>query len=223
MGYLSFNLQLENRAIVIIGGGSVAQRKAGSIVPAGATLTVISPTITFELQQLRDSGAFRHIPRAYQTGDLDGAFLVIAATNSREVNLSVATEARSLGILAEITDNPAAGDVTSPAVIRKGDLSIAISTNNRAPALSAVIKRELSELFGHEYAEAVHLLGIIREKLLAEKNAGTYNKQVLSELAEQLPHLITSGATAEIDALFEERLGPGYSLASLKADHEDPL
>lgn len=222
MGYLSFNLQIQDKRIVIIGGGSVAQRKAVTILPAGARLTVISPTITFELQRLRDNGAIDHIHREYAPGDLAGAFMAIAATNGKEVNRAVAEEANRLGILVEITDNPAAGNVTSPALVRQGDLSIAISTNNRAPSLSAVIRKELAESYGPEYARTVRILGAIREKLLTDEGSSTYNKQVLRELAAQLPQLIASGADTEIDALLQRSLGPGYTLSSIEPALEDP-
>jgi precorrin-2 dehydrogenase/sirohydrochlorin ferrochelatase len=217
MGYLSFNLQIEGKAIIVIGGGGVAERKVTSILVAGAELTVISPTVTYELQRLREAGKIRHLARRYQPGDLAAAFMVIAATNDREVNRAVAAEAASLGILAEITDNPSAGNVTSPAMIRQGDLSIAISTNNQAPSLAAAIKKELKPLFGPEYAKSVHLLGLIREKLLTEGTASTYNKQVLGDLAEQLPALFASGAVNEIDKLLQKHLGVDCNLASFES------
>lgn len=217
MGYLSFNIQIEGKSIVVIGGGRVAERKIGNIIPAGALLTVISPTITFELQKLRDAGKIFHLPRKYQYGDLDGAFMVIAATSERETNRSVADEAGELGILAEITDNPSAGNVTSPAIIRQGDLSIAISTNNLAPALAAAIKRELVPLFGQEYAKSLKLLGLVREKLLTNGGGSTYNKQLLSDLAENLPALFASGATDLIDKLLQKHLGQDYTLSAFES------
>ena len=222
MGYLSINLQLRDKPIVIIGGGTVAQRKAGNIIPAGAKVTIISPTISFELQRMRDDGIIGHIHRGYEPGDLAGAFMAIAATGDHAINQAVAEEASSRGILAEVVDNPAAGNFTSPAVIRQGDLSIAISTNNKAPALSAVIKRELSDLFGPEYALTVRLLGDIREKLLTEGAASTYNKQVLGELAEQLPQLFLAGAKTGIVELLQQKLGAGFSPALIEAVLEDP-
>ncbi len=221
MGYLSFNLQIDGKAIFVIGGGAVAERKVTSILAAGAELTLISPTLTYELQKLRDTGKIRHLHRKYQSGDLAGAFMVIAATNDREANSEVAVEAVSLGILAEITDNPSAGNVTSPAMIRQGDLSIAISTNNMAPALAAAIKKELKPLFGAEYAKSVRLLGIIREKLLTEGAASTYNKQILGDLAAQLPALFASGAEGEIDKLLQKHLGADCGLASFAAGTGD--
>lgn len=214
MGFLSFNLQLAGRKILVIGGGAVATRKVTTILPAGAELTVISPTVSYELQKLRDQGRIAHLPRKYLAGDIDGAFMAIAATDDREVNLAVAAAAASLGILAEITDNPAAGNVTSPAVLRQGDLTIAISTNNQAPALAAAIKKELLPLFGPEYAKSVRLLGAIREKLLTEGAASTYNKQVLRDIAEKLPALYASGAESDIDKLLKQHFGTDCGLAS---------
>lgn len=217
MGYLSFNIQIEGKSIVVVGGGRVAERKVCNILPAGALLTVISPTITFELQNLRENGRISHLPRRFQPGDLVDAFMVIAATNEQETNRSVAAEAGKLGILAEITDNPAAGNVTSPAIIRQGDLSIAISTNNLAPALSAAIKRELIPLFGPEYAQSLKLLGLVREKLLTDGGGSTYNKRVLSDLAENLPALFASGASVEIDKLLQKHLGQDYILSAFES------
>lgn len=223
MGYLSLNLQVQEKLIVIVGGGAVARRKIETILPAGARLTVVSPSLSPELHRLADSGAISHLRREYQTGDLQGAFMVIAATDNRDVNREVAAEADSLGILAEISDAPREGSVTSPAVLRRGDFAIAVSTNNKAPALAARVKEELGRLFGPEYAQTVAIMGAIREKLLTDGCGSTYNKRVLRELAEQLPHLIASGAGTEIDALLQRRLGPGYSLASLEPALEDPL
>lgn len=215
MGYLSFNIQIAGKSIVVIGGGRVAERKISNILPAGALLTVISPTLTFELRKLSDSDRITHLSRGYQSGDLRNAFMAIAATNDRGINRAVAAEARELGILAEITDDPAAGNVTSPAIIRQGDLSIAISTNNLAPALAAAIKRELTPLFGGEYEKSLRLLGIVREKLLTDGGGSTYNKQVLSEMAEKLPALYASDAYGEIDKLLQKHLGQNHNIISL--------
>jgi precorrin-2 dehydrogenase/sirohydrochlorin ferrochelatase len=217
MGYLSLNIQIEGKSIVLVGGGRVAERKITSILPAGAVLTVISPTLTFELQKLRDSGTITHLPRKYKPGDLDEAFMAIAATDDRETNSTIAADAGKLGILAEITDNPASGNITSPAILRQGDLTIAISTNNLAPALASAVKRELVPLFGPEYAKSLKLLGIVREKLLTDGRGSTYNKQVLSELAEKLPPLFASAADEEIYKLLRKHLGEACTLSTFAA------
>lgn len=214
MGYLSLNLQLQAKSVFIIGGGDVATRKTAALLPTGALVTVVAPTLTYELIKLRDSGEIVHLARKFQPGDLAAVYLVIAATNDREVNSQVAAEATAKGMLAEISDNPSAGNVISPAIIRQGDLSIAISTNGRAPSLAAAIKRELTPLFGDEYAKTVQLLGSIREKLLTDGAGSTYNKQVLRELAEKLPALFASQAFDEIDRLLALTLGDDTNLAT---------
>jgi len=221
MGYLPFNIQIEGKSIIVVGGGRVAERKVANILPAGALLTVISPTLTFELQKLRDSGMITHLPRKYQSVDLRDAFMAIAATDDRETNCAVAAEARELGILAEITDNAASGTVTSPAMIRQGDLSIAISTNSLAPALAATIKRELAPLFGPEYAKTLRLMGLVREKLLTDGGGSTYNKQVLSEMAEKLPALYASNAYGEIDKLLRKHLGQHHNMSAFDSESGD--
>lgn len=217
MGYLPLNLQLQSKPVFIIGGGDVATRKAASLLPTKALITVVAPALTSELIGRRDNGEIVHIARKFQQGDLSAAFLVIAATNDREVNMQVAAEASSKGILSEITDNPSAGCVISPAVIRQGDLSIAISTNGRAPALAAAIKSELTPMFGDEYAKSLQLLGAIREKLLTDGAGSTYNKQVLRDLAGKLPALFASKAFDEIDRLLKSSLGADTNLATFDA------
>ena len=217
MGYLSLNLQLQDEPVVVIGGGAVAVRKIAALLPVGAKVTVIAPTLAFDLIALRDKGAITHLARRYQPGDLANAFLVYAATDNREVNRQVAVEARERNILAEITDKPGEGKLISPAVIRQGDLTVAISTNGKAPALAAIIKRELQPLIGQEYAQATQLLGTIREKLLTDRTGSTYNKQVLRDLAGKLPALFASNAFDEIDRLLETSLGAGITLENLES------
>lgn len=214
MGYLALNFQLQGKSVFVIGGGEVATRKTASLLSTGALVTVVAPTLTCELLRLRDAGGIVHLARKFQPGDLAAACLVIAATDDRAVNAQVAAEASAQGILAEITDNPSAGSVISPAVIQQGDVSIAISTNGRAPSLAAAIKRKLTPLFGDEYAKTVQLLGAIREKLLTDGAGSTYNKQVLRELAEQLPALFAANAFDEIDRLLALSLGGDTNLAT---------
>ena len=222
MGYLSFNIQIKGKSVVIIGGGSVAERKVSNFLLSEARLTVISPTLTYTLQKLRDNCQIEHVARRYEEGDLAGAFITIAATNDHAINLAVARESQQLGILVEVTDNAAEGNITSPAIFRQGDLSIAVSTNNKAPALSAAIKRELGKVYGPEYAKTVRLLGVIREKLLTDGAGSTYNKQVLSDLAENLPELFAADAVAEINRLLQKHFGEGCALATFESAIEDP-
>jgi precorrin-2 dehydrogenase/sirohydrochlorin ferrochelatase len=221
MGYLSLNVQVAGKVIVVVGGGRVAERKIAHILPAGALVTVVSPKLTFDLQKLRGNDMISHVAREYQAGDLRGAFMVIAATDDLETNHAVADEARERGILAEITDKPASGTVTSPAVIRQGDLSIAISTNNLAPALAAAVKRELAPLFGSEYAKTLRLMGHVREKLLTDGRGSPYYKEILNELAVKLPALYAANAYGEIDTLLQKFFGQRHTMSAFDSECGD--
>jgi precorrin-2 dehydrogenase/sirohydrochlorin ferrochelatase len=138
---------------VVIGGGAVAERKARQLIEAGARPTVISPAISEALAGWREAGQLEHIARAYAEGDLAGAALVIAATDDAAVNGLAAAEARRLGVLANIADDPGAGSFHTVATVRRGDLLISVSTGGASPGLAARLRRELEERYGPEYAE----------------------------------------------------------------------
>ncbi|HEX5689519.1 MAG TPA: 5-formyltetrahydrofolate cyclo-ligase [Roseiflexaceae bacterium] len=125
---------LRNLPVVMIGGGAVATRKLRGLLATGATVRLISPEITPELHDLAARGAIVWEARPYQTGDLNGARLVFAATNRREVNAAVAQEATALGLLCNIADDPAASSFHLPAVHRAPGVVVAVSTDGASPA-----------------------------------------------------------------------------------------
>jgi precorrin-2 dehydrogenase/sirohydrochlorin ferrochelatase len=149
---------------VVVGGGAVAERKARQLINAGARPTVISPTISAALEAWREAGQIAHIARPYREGDLAGAALAIAATNDADANRMVAGEARRLGILANIADDPAAGSFHTVAAVRRGDLLLTVSTGGASPALAARLRRELEERYGPEYAELTRSEAALRPK-----------------------------------------------------------
>ena len=136
-------LDLTGRACVIVGGGAVAERKARTLVAAGAAVMVIAPALAPGLAELTRAGQIRHRPRAYQAGDLAGAWLVVAATDCREVNAAVAVDARADGALVLVADMPGEGDVTMPAVARRGRLTVAVATDGGSPALASILRDRL--------------------------------------------------------------------------------
>ena len=221
MRYLPINLDVRNKPVVVIGGGTVAARKCAALLAAGARITVIAPAIAPPLETLVAEGTIAHHATSYTSAALTGAFLVIAATDSPEVNRAVADEAATHGILAEITDSPELGSFTSPAFVSRGELLISVATGGRAPALSAAIRAELAERYGPEYARITSLLGAVREKLLTASGNHTYNKKILNELAERLPVLLRKNATADIDQLLRQLCGPDCSLAALEPGPKD--
>ena len=222
MRYLPINLDVRGRTVIIIGGGEVASRKCRLLRVGGACVTVIAPGVVPELQALADAGEIRCLARPYEPGDLTGAFLVYAATDRPAVNRAVADEARSAGVLVEVCTEPESGDFTTPALIARGDFTIAIATGGAAPALAARIRRDLEGRFDPAYGEAVELLGIVREKLLTANKASAYNKRILKDLADaDLPHLFRNRAYAEIDQLLATLCGPGFALSTLGVPEKD--
>lgn len=154
--------QLDQARVIVIGGGSVAERKIAGLIEGGACPVVICPTITAALAAWHAEGKITWQARPYAEGDLAGAALAIAATNVRGVNAAVADEARRRGVLANISDAPEEGGWTTTATVRRGDLLIAATTNGASPSLTAAIRRELEAAYGDEYAALLSLLRQIR-------------------------------------------------------------
>jgi len=164
--YYPVFVRLEGEKAVIVGGGKVAERKALALIKANATVYVISPTITKNLQRYRDKGWIRHIKRGYRRGDLKNAFIVVAATPSKDVNSRVEREARGLSRLINVVDTPSEGNFIVPSTVRRGPLTIAISTEGQSPAISKAIRKELESLYGPAFARYLRFAGNIRKEAL---------------------------------------------------------
>lgn len=175
MRYYPVYLDLRGRRCVVIGGGPVAEGKVSGLLQAEARVTVVSPRLTPELRKAADEGHIVHIARRYQAGDLAGAFLAISATDDRAVNEQVWQEAtgrnitsaaRSAG-LVNVVDDPPHCTFIAPSIVRRGDLTIAISTSGKAPALAVRLRQQLERTIGHEHARFLELAGMLRAPLAA--------------------------------------------------------
>lgn len=217
------NLNLRDCRAVIVGGGSVAARKCLLLLEAGARITVVAPRLDPLLEELRAAGRIACHSRPYATGDLTGALLAFAATDDPAVNGTVAEDAKTLGILVDVTSAPEHGSFTTPAAFRRGDLLITVSTGGKSPALARRINDELARQFGPEYGKSLAILGAVREKLLTVRNDRTYNRAILRALADaDLPGLVRRGEYEAIDRLLMTHAGPGFTLAALGVRPEDP-
>lgn len=216
MQYYPAFINIKNRLCLVIGGGKVAERKTLSLLKAGARVLIISPEITSRLKRLVKEGKIEYYPKAYQNGDLRGAFLCFSATNDRLVNRMIAEEARREGIPLNVIDEPELCDFIVPSVIRRGDLHIAISTSGKNPALAKHIRLKLERQFGDEYAHLLAILGAVRRKLLTERGNYKYNKNLFKYLIKsRLLEFIRRGVEKDIDALLETFLGKGFTLKEL--------
>jgi precorrin-2 dehydrogenase / sirohydrochlorin ferrochelatase len=147
-------LDLSGRRCVVVGGGEVANRKARKLLQARAEVVVISPQVRPELESVASEVRYR----PYEKGDLEGAYLAFAATDSREINAAVTREAEERRIPANVADRPSEGDFAVPSVLRRGRLQVAVSTGGASPTLARGIKDELEGLFGPEWSGVVEQL-----------------------------------------------------------------
>jgi precorrin-2 dehydrogenase / sirohydrochlorin ferrochelatase len=178
-------LKLEGRSCLVVGAGAVGTPKIESLIEAGASVRVIAPRVNFTVGEWAGFGAITWEAREFAASDLDGVFLVIAATSSREVNELIFREARRRNILCNVVDDPEHCDFYYPAVVRRGNLQIAVSTNGLSPALAQRIRRELEEQFGPEYGEWLEHLGQIRRELFASAIDPEERRRLLHRLASR--------------------------------------
>ncbi len=164
MYYPAF-LDLRGKRCLVVGGGSVAVRKANDLVTAGASVCVISPDADPMLRALSQERVLELIEREYRVGDLAGARLVISATDDPEVNRAVATEAQRAGAWVNVVDDPPLCDFIVPAVVRRGDLVVAVSTGGKSPAMARALRQELEALLGPEYEAALDIVHRLRAEL----------------------------------------------------------
>jgi precorrin-2 dehydrogenase / sirohydrochlorin ferrochelatase len=165
MSYL-VNLALEGRVAVLIGGGEVAARKVQDLLAAKAHVTVIAPDLCGGIVALADEKRIVAHGRPYRAADLAGAFVAIAATDDEDLNARVAKDAAAMNVLVNVVDRPALCTFTVPATVRRGDLTLAISTEGRCPALAGILREELEERYGPEYSELVGLFGELRKRMI---------------------------------------------------------
>ena len=163
--YYPVYLQLHEQPCVVIGGGNIAEGKAEGLLAAGARVTVISPDLTPRLREMAQQGQIVYLARTYQPGDLSGAFLVICATDQADINQQVWQEASANGQLVNVVDDTPRCNFIAPAILRKGDLTIAISTGGKAPALAVRLKEQLQAQIGPEYERFLQLAGELRKPL----------------------------------------------------------
>lgn len=161
--YYPIYLDIENRSVVIIGGGNVCARKAETMMKYGARVTIVSPEFTDEIEQWAREGCLALQQKEYDPSDLDGANIVIASTDIQAVNEQIAADCRARRIPVNVVDVTPLCEFIVPAIIESGSIQIAISTGGKSPALARTLKEDLQRTIGPEYAEVNDVLGTLRE------------------------------------------------------------
>ena len=178
-------VKLDARSCLVVGGGSLAESKIPGLLEAGARVGVVAPQANAAVSGWALAGKITWQQRSFEPADLEGRFLVIAATSSNAVNETVFREARRRGVLCNAVDDPERCDFYYPAVVRRGALQFAISTGGLSPALAQRLRRELEEQFGPEYAEWVEQLGRSRQQIFSRDLKPEDRRKLLHELASR--------------------------------------
>jgi len=216
MKYYPVNLNIQSRRCLVVGGGPVGTRKITTLLDCGAIVEVIATDVSDELLDLSKEGAISIAKRRYRSSDLEGAFLVIGATDNEELNTEISRDAEQAGILCNIADQPEACNFILPALVNRGDLIIAISTSGKSPAFAKKLRKELEIQFGEEYAEFLMLMGAIRSKLLGNDHEPETHKHLFERLISKgLLKMVRDREKTAIDSLLVEILGKGYEFDSL--------
>ena len=210
MSYL-VNLAVAGKSAVVIGGGQVAARKVEDLLAAQARVTVVATDSCEAIRELAEAGRIALRLRPYAKDDLAGAFVAIAATGDEEVNRRVAGDAAALNVLVNVVDRPALCTFTVPATVRRGDLTLAVATEGRCPALAGILREELHERYGSEYAGLVDLFGELRAKMIAEAWDGRSIRAALDDIYHHhVIEYIGAGDRQRLGDFLRSRLEPGF-------------
>jgi precorrin-2 dehydrogenase/sirohydrochlorin ferrochelatase len=180
-------VKLEGRRVLVVGAGCVGEAKIESLLATGARVRVVAPKATPHVREWAREGRIDWVVRQFCAADLMGMFLVIAATASVPLHQEIYAEARSQGVLCNAVDEPERCDFYFPAVVRRGELQIAISTGGLSPALAQRLRKDLEQQFGPEWEEWVAQLGRAREELLSIPMPPEQRKRLLHHYASLDP------------------------------------
>ncbi|UCG83015.1 MAG: bifunctional precorrin-2 dehydrogenase/sirohydrochlorin ferrochelatase [Dehalococcoidia bacterium] len=177
--YYPVFLDLKGRKCVVVGGGSVAERKVGTLLEYQASVTVISPELSPGLQKLAERNDIQTIRRQYRSSDLKDAFLVIAATDNVTVNSAIAKQGTQYRALVNVVDAPRDSSFIVPSVLHRGDITIAIGTAGKSPALARKLRTALELVVPPEYASVLTIVSDARQELARRQitvNGDTWQK-----------------------------------------------
>ncbi|WP_299977616.1 bifunctional precorrin-2 dehydrogenase/sirohydrochlorin ferrochelatase [Desulfobacula sp.] len=221
MKYYPIFLELKGRDCLVVGGGNVGARKAVTLEKCGAKVKVISDRFSPKFDDLKKTSICLE-KKEYEKKDMNGMFLVFAATNDADLNQQIKSDASMLNILCNIADAPQNSDFLLPSIVDRGDLILAISTSGSSPAMAKRIRKDLEHQFGPEYAQLLFLMGNIRKKLLSSGHAPNEHKEIFHTLIEKgILELIEANDAININAVLCDVLGKQYSYQDLVSSRSD--
>lgn len=208
------NIDLRGQLVVIVGAGTVGRRKLAGLLHVDARVRLIDPVLKHN--PFVDP-AVEPLAREFRSGDLAGACLVFACTDSAQANARVVEEAQQNGILCCDAQTPENGNFSLPAQLRRGPLMVAVSTGGRSPGMAACLRDRLALQVPDSWGVAVELAAAVRRKWLTENLEEKYNQQVLRRFwQEELLPAVEAADSDTVDRLLQERFGAAFSLAQLQ-------
>jgi precorrin-2 dehydrogenase / sirohydrochlorin ferrochelatase len=182
--YYPIMLDLTGKRVVVIGGGKVAERKVKGLREAKANIIVIAPEVTAFLKELTEKAEITWVKKRFSPEDVEDAFLIIAATNTREINEAVARAAKSYQLL-NVVDAPEQSTFHVPSIVRRGKLSIAVSTGGASPVLAKKICREIAEMYDEDYEQYIDFLYECRQYILRNVSDLNQKRQLLEAITDE--------------------------------------
>jgi precorrin-2 dehydrogenase len=208
-------LDIDGRTAVVVGAGKVGQGKIEGLLNAGAHVRVVSLTATDAVRRWADEGRIALDLRAYESRDLDGAFLVIAATEDNDTNVRVFEDAEARQMLCNVVDVTHLCNFILPSIVRRGDLAIAVSTGGASPAMARRIRLAIEQCYGDEYAVVMELLGSLREELKQAYPAPADRKVIFERMVySDLMDMVRGGDVEGIEAWVQRCIDEGPAYAS---------
>jgi precorrin-2 dehydrogenase/sirohydrochlorin ferrochelatase len=216
-------VDLQGKKALVVGGGKVAQRKIETLLEHGVLVQVIARELTAELEHLRSGKRIECLSREFSETSLEGAFLVIAATDDALLNRRVSQAAQQRGLLVNAVDQPSDCNFIVPSVLTRGDLLIAVSTSGKSPAFAKKVRVELERHFGEEYGVFLTLMGNLRKEILRlglsqEKNKSAFEELVTSDLLEAIRRKEWDLASRIIEKVLGQPVSKNQILDFLKAE-----
>lgn len=176
-------VNLLGQKCVVVGAGAIAAGKIEGLLLCGASVEVVSPRAVLEIRHHARAGTLRLRQKRFSADDVDGAFLVVAATNARKINGAVFRACKARGVLCNSVDDPEHCDFFYPAVVRRGPLQIAISTSGVSPAFARTLREKLEAQFGEEYGAWLQHVARRRQEIMHTVTDPAQRRRLLEELA----------------------------------------
>ena len=207
------SLAIRGKLCIIIGGGRVAERKVKGLLEAGAYVRVVSPDVTDGLKALAEEGRIDWRKKTYSYDDLHNGWLVFAATNHREIQELICRQAEENGQLINVADDPDCCNFQVPASVRRGDLTVTVSTNGKSPAVSAMIRKELDDVFGPEYEVLLNIMSWAREEAVKVTGDQAERKKIYKKILHRdIIEWIRTGQPEKLKSHLREVFGPDVDL-----------